>query len=446
MKCKNFKYLLFVCTLGAFAAYGQTELSAKEAVFMALENNYQIQIANKQLEISEKQNRWGEAGAFPTVSLSVGNNNTIQDNTNNPLTFTPGVILSQSINPSLTLDYNIFSGFSVFISKRRLEQLEEQSAQNALSVIEATIQDVLRAYYGVQLQKERTDLFREVLNLSRDRKKLYDLKEKYSTSTSLESLQFRNQYLTDSINVVLQEISLENAHRNLKILMNDTTDVQYFLTDKLEIANELPILSDAHQQLLENNTDLRKQFIGLELQRTNTELQRSFLYPTINFQAGFAPGWSWIRNLQDNPNSPFNEISTNNITYFGNLNLRYTLYNNWKNKRAVEVAKIQEEITALGVEDLKQNLKSTLDNLLALYEARTQLVSVSAENLQYAEQAFDIAKKRFDLGTINSVDLMTFQNNYQNTLIQHYENQFNRLDTYLEIYKLLGKISLDYAE
>jgi len=87
-----------------------------------------------------------------------------------------------------------------------------------------------------------------------------------------------------------------------------------------------------------------------------------------------------------------------------------------------------------------------LDNLLALYEARTQLVSVSAENLQYAEQAFDIAKKRFDLGTINSVDLMTFQNNYQNTLIQHYENQFNRLDTYLEIYKLLGKISLDYAE
>ena len=101
----------------AFNSIGQQDLTASEAVFIALENNYQIQISEKQHEINEKNNKWSEAGLFPTVSLNVAQNNTIQDNTNNPFTFTPGIILSQSINPSLALDWNIFSGFQVRMSK-----------------------------------------------------------------------------------------------------------------------------------------------------------------------------------------------------------------------------------------------------------------------------------------------------------------------------------------
>ncbi|MGY8926605.1 MAG: TolC family protein, partial [Flavobacteriales bacterium] len=117
-----------LCMLFSNLSTAQHELTAKEAVFIALENNYQIEIANKQLLISEKNNKWSEAGLFPTVTLSAVNGNTIQDNTNNPFTFIPGIILSQSIAPSIGLNWNLFSGFAVRISKQRLEQLEEQSA------------------------------------------------------------------------------------------------------------------------------------------------------------------------------------------------------------------------------------------------------------------------------------------------------------------------------
>ena len=43
------------------------------------------------------------------------------------------------------MNYNLFSGFSVNISKARLSLLEEQSGQNATTVIETTIEDVLKA-------------------------------------------------------------------------------------------------------------------------------------------------------------------------------------------------------------------------------------------------------------------------------------------------------------
>lgn len=176
---------LFFILVAAINSTAQSELSAKEAVMIALENNYQLQIAELQQLINEKNNNWGEAGIFPTVNLSIGNNNTIQDNTNNPFTFTPGIILAQSLNPSLNANWNIFSGFAVRISKTRLEQLEEQSSNNALAVIETTIQDVLKAYYTAKLQEERKNLFKTVMELSKERFNYYQIKEQYSGVTSL---------------------------------------------------------------------------------------------------------------------------------------------------------------------------------------------------------------------------------------------------------------------
>ena len=434
--------ILFVVFLTSWS-FGQTKLTAKDAVFKALENNFQIQIAEKQLTIAEKNNTWSEAGAFPTVDLVIAQNNTIQDNSNNPFTFTPGVIMNNSFNPSLSANWNIFSGFSVRISKDRLEQLEAQSANNSIVIIENTIQDVLKAYYTAQLQEERTKLFETILDLSRERYNYYALKEKYSGSTSLELLQFRNQYLTDSTNLLLQEISYDNAIRNLELLMNEENpSSNYQLVDQLEIELALIDAKQAQNELLANNANLKNQYISLELQQTATSLQRAFLYPTLSFQAGVQPGWSWLRDIKN----PGFEAEIQTLNYYGNFNLRYTLFNNWKNKRAVEVSKIQEEIATLNIESMENSLSMTLENLIALYDARTQLVQISTENIDYAKRAFEMAEKRFDLGSINSIDLANFQNNYQNTMVQHYENLFNRLDTYLEIYKMTGKLSLDYQK
>ena len=424
--------------------FAQRDLSASEAVFISLEKNYQVIISGKQHSINELNNRWSEAGAFPTVDLTLINGNTIQDNTNNPFTFIPGIVLTQSINPSLTANWNIFTGFAVRISKERLEILENQSANNAMAVIENTIQDVLKAYYTAQLQHDRKDLFKSIMELSKDKMHYYELKEKYSNANTLELMQFKNQYFTDSTNLLMQEISYDNSIRNLLLLMNDSTITAegLNLTDKMDIKVMDVDFSEAETEMYSNNQNLTNQYISLELQKTNTAFQRSFLYPTLSFQAGVQPGWSWIREIQNNAF----QAETSNLSYYGNINLRYSIFNNCKNKRAVEVSKIQEEISTLNIENMKMTLSSTLQNLIALCKARVQLVSISQENLVYSKKALELAQERFAIGGINSIDLASFLNNYQNTLIQHYENLFNKMDTYLEIYKMTGKIGLEYVK
>lgn len=427
-------------------AFSQQTLSARDAVFEALANNYQVQIAHKQVDIAAKNNTWGEAGLFPTVELGVAFNNVIQDNRNNPFTFTPGVILNQSLSPSLSANWNLFSGFRVRISKEQLELLEEQSTGNALLLIENTTQDVIKAYYTAQLQKARMNLFQELMVISSKRKRLYQLKEKYSTSSSLELMQFNNQYLTDSTNYLLQRVSYNNALRNLLILMNSTDSTlsidQLILTDSLNFDFPLIDKEEAMTRMLSNNQNLKNQYISIELQKKQTELQRSFLYPTATLQLGASHNSSWLDELTNSTD----KFSTQTLQYYANINVRYTLFNNWKNKRAIEVSQIQEEIAQLNAASMEQSLRNTLENLIEVYELRSGLLAISDENLDYATRAWELAQRRFEMGTINSVELSTFQTNYQNTLIQHFENQYNKLDAYLEIYRMTGNLGLDFIK
>ena len=419
-------------------------LSAKEAVFISLKNNYAIQISAAQQRISEKNNTWSEAGLYPTISLNIGANTTVQDNTNNPFTFTPGVILSTNLSPNLSLNMNLFSGFAVRISKQRLVQLESQSKGNAIAVIESTVLEVLRAYYQALAQKEKLNALNELKKNSFNRLKYYDLKNEIGVSNSLEALQFKNLYFSDSINATIQKISFENSIRNLFLLMNVPLRIDAIpnLTDEFNL--EFPIIDfeDALSSLPSTNQELKNQYLAIELQRTNTAFQKSFLYPTLALQAGFTPAKSWFRDLND----PNLKITTEVFMYNGGLNMRYNLFNNWKNRRAIEASKIQESIATLNYENMRKSMENSLSTLINTYKGNTELVALAELNLDYAKQAWQLAEKRFKLGTLNSIELITFKNTYENQTLQYFDFLLTKINTYLEMYKMTGKMKLYYSD
>ena len=438
----------FICFFSLFSilcCFSQEiqNLSAKDAVFISLKNNYAIQISAAQQRISEKNNTWSEAGLYPTISLNIGGNTTIQDNTNNPFTFTPGVILSTNLSPNLSLNMNLFSGFAVRISKQRLVQLESQSKGNAIAVIESTVLEVLRAYYQALAQKEKLNALNELKKNSLDRFKYYDLKNEIGSSNSLEALQFKNLYFSDSINATIQKISFENSIRNLFLLMNVPLKIEAIpnLTDEFDL--EFPIIDfkDAVSSLPSANQELKNQYLAIELQRTNTAFQKSFLYPTLSLQAGFTPAKSWFRDLND----PNLKITTEVIMYNGGLNLRYNLFDNWKNRRAIEASKIQESIAALTYDNMRKSMENSLSTLISTFKGNSELVALAELNLDYAKQAWQLAEKRFNLGTLNSIELVTFKNTYENQSLQYFDFLLTKINTYLEMYKMTGKLKLYYA-
>jgi outer membrane protein len=430
-------FMLFVMCLFQLSGRAQN-LSLQDAIHLALERNYQILISNKQIDIAEKNNKWSEAGLFPTVSLNATFNNVLQDNRDNPFTFTPGLILQQSFQPSINLNWNVFSGFFVLMNKQRLDYLEQQSKGNAMVLIENTVLEVIKVYYTAVLHKEKLKVLRELLEFSRDRIAFYEIKQQYGSSNSLELMQFKNQLLSDSMNVLLQEMSYDNSLRNLSLLLNFELDTLFNPTDPLQFSLPLIDFDQLRKGLYENNRNLRNQYLNLNLAETNTKIQQSFLYPVVAVQAGYQYSNNSFRELENNL---FNaSISVPN--YFVGATFRYNLYNNWKSKRAVEVAKINEEIAQLNIEDLKRSVRNNTETLISLYQMRNRLIEVSSQNILYAQKLYEMTMERFNFGSVSSFDLLNARNQYLQAQLNHLDTQYSRIEAFYELFRIGGMLGL----
>ena len=67
------------------------------------------------------------------------------------------------------MNWTIFSGFAVKANKKRLENLEKISNNNAIVAIENTIQSIILQYYNRVLQKNQLNVLQEIVLLANDR-------------------------------------------------------------------------------------------------------------------------------------------------------------------------------------------------------------------------------------------------------------------------------------
>ena len=189
------RVIVFIVMLSLPAlTWGQVDLSLADALSIGLEKNYQIRIAERNITTAEMSNTWGEAGLYPSIALNISNNNSIQDNTNNPATFFPGNIFSSSLQGSIDVNWTIFAGLRVKMTKERLELLEEQSMGNGLVVVENTVHSIILAYYNTLVQERKLTVLKEVMDYSGERVKYYQAKEDIGLNNSLDVLQFKNQF------------------------------------------------------------------------------------------------------------------------------------------------------------------------------------------------------------------------------------------------------------
>lgn len=429
MKNINY-YITLFSILGFFNVFGQEELSLSQAIEMGLKNNFQIQISQKNIEITENNNNWGQAGRYPTVNFRLTQSNRIQ-NQNNPTSFVQGKITSSSLSPSLEANWNLFNGFQVSITKEQLVQLQNQSMGNAQVIIENTIQAITIAYYRELIEIKKLAIIKQTFKLSKD-KYLYLLdKKQFGVSTTFEVLQEKTAYLNDSLNVVTQQYNVENTQRNLNLLLAiDSETIHSFSSNFLLPSNKYQ-LEDLEKKMLENNQSLQNQYINLAILKQNTALQKSAMYPTLSLNLG--TGYN-VSRLERGGESVMGESND----YYANFILNFTLFNGNKIKTAIKNAHIQEEIASLQKEKLSFNLKNQLRNFHANYTIQQQRYQIQLETQKATKLNLDLARERFKTGLINSFDFRTIQLTYLNTELQLIEQTFQIINIETEITRLIG--------
>jgi outer membrane protein len=443
MKMKRFNVLmlvLMVLVLGTVNGMaGEVEgLSLEDALKKGLENNFSIQVARQNLKIAENNNNWGTAGRYPTLNLGLNFNNSYKDD---PSQNTPGERETSTmniLNPYVNLRWTLFNGFAIKITRAKLAYLNEISEGNAAIVVENTLQGIVLAYYRALLEQEKLQIVNEVLKLSKDRFDYVMERKNVGAAATYDVLQTKIAWLNDTSNVLLQEMNVKSAMRNLNLVLGEPAEQEYGLTGEFTVKMHRYQLQDLLAKLNQSNKTLKNQYINQDILKKDIALQRSSLYPSLSLNSGINRFGTRIK-FENVP-----AINSASYDYYINFSVSLNLFNGGNTRRAIANAKIQEKIGNIQLEEVKLSLGNFLRTTLELYNVRKQLHTVADERIASARLNLDISDQKFKSGAINSFNYRDVQLSYLNAAFGKLQAIYDLIDTHSQLMRLTGGVISEY--
>jgi outer membrane protein len=459
---KGLSSVLFIIV--SLSAHGQDTLSLARAIAIGLKNNFDIQVEQYNIETALNNNTWGQAGMLPTINLiGTSNNSVVQRKPANPFAVA-GKNVADNILGQLDVQFILFDGFLVRLNKQRLQQLELLSYGNAAFVMETVVQSTIMGYYQALMEKERLRVFELTKDLSKQRYDYVKLRKQLGSAITFDVLQEQNNYLTDSANVLRQQITYKNSLRNLNLLLSESITKDFKLVDSLVHEEQSYAYDDLQRKMTSSNTNLQNQFVNQELLRNSTRIQQSNLSPSLILNFGATGSLDWlnakfrptengtpVKNtvgyLNDDPSQPvvnttfapqYQTQHGNSYGAYGNLSMRWTIFNGGQIKRSIENAQVQEKIGLLGTEQLKLSLENDLLANYDLYNLRQQLVSISQTKLKAAELNLSLANERYKNGALSAIDLRIVQENFRNAALENFLAIYSSIESRITLIRMTG--------
>jgi outer membrane protein len=435
------KYIILI--LFPNLLFAQTELSLMDAIKIGMQENYDIQLSSKNKRISEINNNWANAGALPTINLSAKKEEGLSDQTNNPTSFMPYELRSTSINGNTNVSWTLFNGFAIRANKAKLRNLEEISSNNATLTIENTIQGIILQYYNCVLQKERLELLQKVVRLANNRLEYQQTKYDIGVSSKIDLLQIENAMLTDSSNLIMQELNYNNAIKNLNLTLGKEIETTWDFTDEIDTEIQLFSYENLKASTLADNTNIKNQYYNIQLAKQDIRLSKAVFYPMISVNSGAAYNESTydigeLSNSMDNTGESLN--------YFANFSVNFRLFDGGKLYSTLRKVKVQKEINDLQYEKVKREVLHQLSLINNKYNSRISAFSLNQKAFKIAETNYALATDKQNRGVINSFMLRDIEIAFITSGINAQQAAYNLMESKIALLKITGGIIQGYKE
>ena len=435
------KYIILI--LFPNLLFAQTELSLMDAIKIGMQENYDIQLSSKNKRISEINNNWANAGALPTINLSAKKEEGLSDQTNNPTSFMPYELRSTAINGNANVSWTLFNGFAIRANKAKLRNLEEISSNNATLTIENTIQGIILQYYNCVLQKERLELLQKVVRLANNRLEYQQTKYDIGVSSKIDLLQIENAMLTDSSNLIMQELNYNNAIKNLNLTLGKEIETTWNFTDEIDTEIQLFSYENLKASTLADNTNIKNQYYNIQLAKQDIRLSKAVFYPMISVNSGAAYNESTydigeLSNSMDNTGESLN--------YFANFSVNFRLFDGGKLYSTLRKVKVQKEINDLQYEKVKREVLHQLSLINNKYNSRISAFSLNQKAFKIAETNYALATDKQNRGVINSFMLRDIEIAFITSGINAQQAAYNLMESKIALLKITSGIIQGYKE
>ncbi|BAO76347.1 TolC family protein [Winogradskyella sp. PG-2] len=407
MKKQSFNNIVLGFALSiSFLGISQQIIRPTEAISLALEHNYGIQIANNSIEIAENNKNILNTGYLPTLTGTAGatyNRDNITAEFSNGESTTLNGAESSRYNAGINLNYTLFDGLGRHYDYKRLKEEYSLSELQARETIENTITQLLTVYYDVARRSENLKSLEETLAISKDRLTRSEYQFEYGQNTKLDVLNAEVDINNDSINIITIEQSLINAKRDLNFVTGNKIDNEF------AVDTTVAFLLQLHKQelldkLYKNNVTLIQNEKNIAINEFTIKASKSGYLPTIGLVGSY--GW----NENNNNAASFVAVSTN-TGLSGGLNLSWNLFDGGGTITRVKNAKINLENQKLQKEQLKLDVERNFNNAWDDYQNKLRIFEVQESNIKTAKNNFSRTKEKFKLGQVTSIEFRQAQLN-----------------------------------
>jgi outer membrane protein len=435
-KLKTFMKSIFItalCLCVNLLSHAQDTLRLDDAVSIALENNYGVQVAQKQVDLVNNRIFKGNAGMTPTLDWNTSINSTFNQVNQN---FIDGRVINRfgtsvSPNTSLALQYTLYNGGRMQATFERLKSLGQLSEIQRQAVLQSTISDVMEAYYNIQRLQSTLGYINQIIHYYEERQKLTEERWQIGRGSKLDFLQSKadlTTQLTDQTNVSIQ---LRNAKIALNRLLGRDPDADFKVEDRTDDYElfDLNYLKDQAKSINPEFLALRKQE---EINQLEQKEAKGFLKPTISLNSSFGYNFNY-NNAGLISNSQSTGLSTG-------LTASWRIFDGKVIKRNIEATKINADIIKLQKDEWMNNLENQITAAFYQYETQKRLLELEQQNIATAQENLEISAEKFKLGASTILEINDAQTRYTTIMNRLVTAEYNLRISKLNLLTLSGEL------
>ena len=431
------KITLIICLFATTFVAAQEILTVKDAVQLALENNFDIKIASNNAKIDATNVSLANAGILPNLEAVLTENNGILDTKQvqaDGSTREKNNAKNMNLSYGLALNWTVFDGFKMFAKHEQLKQIEQLGNTELKFTILTRISDVMETYYQIVQQQQQLKVLDSTMIISELRLNLAKNRFSIGKASKLEVLNAEVDWNTDNTNLLQQKELYNNLKTNLNALLARAVTTDFVVVEEVAIDKSLNYV-DLKTALDGQNPQLQMQILQKKIAELALKQVKGDRYPTI----GLSSGYNFTRSESD---LGFASRSSGNGLVYG-INARMNIFNGSLQNRNEKAAKLALENANISLEQQKSQLESQLLASYTTYLTNIQLSELEDKNEKIAKQNLDITLEKFKIGTITTVEFRTAQLNYVTAQFRNNSAQFQAKLSEIALKELAGTLNLE---
>lgn len=412
-----------------------TELSRKQCLEIALQDNPTVKIADLEVKKVDYAKKETLASVFPSIDFSGAYQRSIELQT---IRMDLG---GQSQNIKMGSDNTWNLGFSAsmpLIAASLWKAIDISDTQILASLEDARasrldlINQVNKAYYALMLAVASKKVIQQNYDVALFNADVYKKQFENGTASEYDVLRSSVQVKNIEPELLQADIALKQCQLQLKVLMGVSTDLEIMPDIELnDLSEEMWAYPTDTDISLSQNTTLRSLEIQRNLLKKNVTLKKFAWIPTLG--ASYSLSWTSLSN-----GSPFRDQYFNPYSYVG-LALSVPIFSGGAKYFGLKQAQVQLKEIDLQKDYLLNTLNMQVDLAIDNMNREAAQISTSKEGVAQAKKAYEIMQKSFEIGAASYLELRDAELANTSAQLVYLQAIYNYLVSSSELDMLLGK-------